>query len=305
LVILVVPLANSIMSAAWQKKAWVPAFAGMSGIEYVPKSAANADSALDLAAPGIGRNISLRAMTDFARRRELPCMKPIALKTLALAGLAATMLASTSAAASPVVVELFQSQGCSSCPPADANLAAIADRPDVIALSFAVTYWDSAAWKDTFAQPKFTARQWDYAHAFHHDDVYTPQLVVDGRRDGVGANPAEFAQLIGSVRGASGGPALTLSASAVTIGGAAPLARPADVWLVRYDPRTLQVPIRAGENGGKTLPHKDIVRELVRIGYWSGAPKTFSLPRSPDAAYRTAILVQSPAGGPILAAIKG
>src|SRR5580693_943584 len=88
--------------------------------------------------------------------------------------------------AHPVVVELFQSQGCSSCPPANANVMAIADRPDVLALSFGVTYWDSLGWKDTFASPKFTARQWDYAHGLGHSNVFTPQVVINGRRDGVG-----------------------------------------------------------------------------------------------------------------------
>ena len=84
----------------------------------------------------------------------------------------------------PTVVELFQSQGCSSCPPANANLDAVSGRPDVIALNFAVTYWDGLGWKDTFAKPQFTARQWDYAQAIHHSRCSTPQVVVDGRRDG-------------------------------------------------------------------------------------------------------------------------
>src|SRR5271167_2385816 len=107
---------------------------------------------------------------------ETPCNRPIArgellamtrrlAQILSLAILFTGSFASTAAVARPVVVELFQSQGCSSCPPANANLATVADRPDVIALSFGVTYWDDLGWKDTFAQAKFTARQWDYAHA--------------------------------------------------------------------------------------------------------------------------------------------
>jgi hypothetical protein len=227
------------------------------------------------------------------------------LQTIAILGLATTALSPTPAAARDVVVELYQSQGCSSCPPANANLNTIADRSDVIALSFGVTYWDQLGWKDTFAQPKFTARQWDYAHALHHADVFTPQVVVDGRRDGVGADPGEFARLIRPSSTGTGGPSLTLTTGAITLGAGPAPAQAADVWLVRYDPRTLQVPVRRGENGGKTLPHRNIVRQLVRIGDWTGRPATLRLPPATDPALRTAILVQLPRGGPILAAVKG
>ena len=90
-------------------------------------------------------------------------------------------------ASHPAVVELFQSQGCSSCPPANANVNALSQRADVLALSFAVTYWDRLGWKDTFAKPQFTERQWQYARAMRQQDVYTPQVVVNGRVEGVGA----------------------------------------------------------------------------------------------------------------------
>jgi hypothetical protein len=212
---------------------------------------------------------------------------------------------SASAGTRPVVVELFQSQGCSSCPPANANLARVADQPGVIALNFSVTYWDDQHWKDTFAQPKFTARQWDYAHAFGRGNVFTPQIVVDGRHDGVGADPGDFARLVGSGGADANGPAVSLAADAATIGAGAKPASDADVWLVRYDPRILQVPVKAGENGGRTLPHKDIVRDLVRIGGWNGTAESLPLPAASQPGLVTAILVQSPHGGPILAAAKG
>ena len=112
---------------------------------------------------------------------------------LGLAAAAMPLEARAADAVHPVVIELFQSQGCSSCPPAAANVAALADRPDVLALSFQVTYWDQLGWKDTFAEPRYTARQWDYAHAFHHDNVFTPQVVINGRASGVGVDPHELA----------------------------------------------------------------------------------------------------------------
>src|ERR1700761_305025 len=138
---------------------------------------------------------------------------------LRLASLAAVFAAPAAAAvAQPVVVELFESQGCSSCPPANANLATIAGRPDVIALNFAVTYWDGPGWTDTFGTKAFTARQWDYAHAFHRAQVFTPQVVIDGRRDGVGINPTEFVRLVGHGSAAPATPGLKLANGAVSIG---------------------------------------------------------------------------------------
>ena len=224
------------------------------------------------------------------------------LAALAAAGLAASP-ALAADAAHPVVVELFQSQGCSSCPPANANVAAISERPDVLALSFGVTYWDSLGWKDTFAAPAYTARQWDYAHGLGHGNVFTPQVVVNGRRDGVGVDRAELRGLLIAGDRGDTGPTVSIRPGAVTIG-AGPARGSADVWLVRYDPRVVQVPIKRGENGGRTLPHKNIVRQLARIGRWSGRPETLALPKAADPAFRTAVLVQAPAGGSILAAAR-
>jgi hypothetical protein len=204
--------------------------------------------------------------------------------------------------AHPVVVELFQSQGCSSCPPANANVMAIADTPEVLALSFGVTYWDSLGWKDTFASPRFTARQWDYAHALKHTNVFTPQVVVNGRVDGVGADRNDLRRLISAGDRGDGGPALAVTGKVLKIS-AAP-GRNADVWLVRYDPRIVQVPIKRGENGGRTLPHKNVVRELTRLGQWRGAAETLVLPPPADSTLKSAVLVQTLDGGPILAAAK-
>ena len=232
-------------------------------------------------------------------------MTPLPFRWLFLLSALAVGGCSARAGTRPVVVELFQSQGCSSCPPANDNLAKVADRTDVIALNFAVTYWDGQGWKDTFAQPAFTARQWGYAHGFGRGNVFTPEVVVNGRHDGVGAGTADFARLVGAGRGDVAGPAVSLSPAKVTLGSGAKPATAADVWLVRYDPHVLQVPIRGGENGGRTLPHKDIVRELVRIGGWSGAAEALGLPAATRPGLVTAVLVQAPGGGPVLAAAKG
>src|SRR5438477_473539 len=134
----------------------------------------------------------------------------------------------------PVVIEEFQSQGCSSCPPATANVNALAARPEVLALSFAVTYWDALGWKDTFASPAFTQRQWDYAHHAGRTNVATPQVIVNGGPAVTGGDLAELEQLAAKEGSPKGGPAIDAKNGAVALAsGKTP--QPATVWLVRYD----------------------------------------------------------------------
>jgi hypothetical protein len=241
--------------------------------------------------------ITMRGMTRIA----------LALGAAMTAGAGAWALAAPHAASGgvpgrPVVLELFQSQGCSSCPPANANLNAIADRPDVLALSFGVTYWDQLGWKDTFATPAYTDRQRAYARGLAAQ-LGTPQMVVEGREDLIGTNARELDAALRRARPAMDA-TVTLASGRVEIGaGQAPKAG-ADVWLVRYDPRVRQVAIQRGENNGKTLPHRDVVRELTRLGGWNSAPVRFAAPPSTDPALRTAVLVQGKDGGPILAAAR-
>jgi hypothetical protein len=200
----------------------------------------------------------------------------------------------------PVVVELYQSQGCSSCPPADAVLNTLADRNDVIALNFAVTYWDQLGWTDTFAKPAYTARQWDYAHASGRNNVATPQMIIGGRAAVLGSRPAEVDTAIAEARSALGGPAIRISGATIDIAASkAPMT--ATLWLVRYDPRTIAVAIRAGENGGRTIPHRNIVRELTPIGTWDGTASHFTLPAA-SPGLQTALILQAGRGGPILSA---
>ncbi len=206
-------------------------------------------------------------------------------------------------AAHPEVLELFQSQGCSSCPPANANVIALSGRRDILALSFEVTYWDNLGWKDTFDQPSFTARQYDYAKSLGHPNVFTPQVVVNGRRDGVGVDARALRGLLAAADRGDGGPMISIGSQTVGIS-AGTAGNGADVWLVRYDPRIIQVSIKRGENGGKTLPHKNIVRSLTRIARWTGRPLTLAIPPKADAAWKTAVLVQKSGGGPILAAAE-
>ncbi|MFM5885904.1 MAG: DUF1223 domain-containing protein [Novosphingobium sp.] len=205
-------------------------------------------------------------------------------------------------AAHPLVLELFQSQGCSSCPPANANLNALADRPDVIALSFAVTYWDKLGWKDRFAQPGFTARQYAYAASGHSDGVYTPQVVLNGRSALVGSDRAVLGRAMAAAGAVRGGPGLSRAGDRLRI--AAAPGQHGDILLVTYDPRSRDVPIRAGENSGRTLPHRNIVTDLRQLGTWSGAAQSLALPPPGDRALRRVVLIQQGSGGAIVAALR-
>ena len=200
----------------------------------------------------------------------------------------------------PAVVELYQSQGCSSCPPADLAVNGIADRPDVLALSFAVTYWDQLGWKDIFGDPAFTKRQWDYAHAGGRQNVATPQVIVNGRGAIVGNNRSDIDAAVARFDRGAGGPALSTDGRSVSVGAGK---GQATLWLVRYDPRTIPVAIRAGENGGRTIPHRNIVRQLTALGQWNGQPLRVALPPVP-AGLKSALLLQAGKGGPIVASRK-
>jgi hypothetical protein len=198
------------------------------------------------------------------------------------------------------VVELFTSQGCSSCPPANANLIRIKDRPGVLALSFNVTYWDYLGWKDTFGRKEFTDRQVTYEPALGESGPFTPQVVVNGAADTVGNRLSDIDALL--AKGPPAGmPALRLLADKVEIGAGTAPRGGADVWLVRYRPGVIEVPVARGENRGRTLGHANVVRSLARLGGWDGASVTLALPQAGD-GLATAVLVQGRNGGPILAA---
>ena len=207
--------------------------------------------------------------------------------------------AQAATAANPAVVELFTSQGCSSCPPANANLIALSDRPDVLALSFDVTYWDDLGWKDTFDSPAYTERQRAYETPLGENGPFTPQIVVDGKSDTVGNERSQIEALIAQSNRADA-PKIALTADRVSVDAGA---GSGDVWLVRYDPRVVQVPISRGENSGTTQPQKNVVHALTDLGPWQGSAKAYAITPEP-AGLKTAVLVQRGRGGPILAAAR-
>lgn len=205
-----------------------------------------------------------------------------------------------------VVVELFTSQGCSSCPPADELMGELAAHEDVIALSLHVDYWDYIGWEDTFAEPAFTARQHGYRIAAESTVVYTPQMIVDGERTVQGYRPMELAQLISeqaeapdpisiSVEGEGG----TYLIRAAAAGGALPVL---DVHIVSYSPHE-QVDVLRGENAGHLTNHYNVVRSWNVVAEWDGSAP-FSAQVTPQSDRPHVVLFQAQDHGAILGAAR-
>jgi len=221
-----------------------------------------------------------------------------------IAGLALTFLPGLAAARTPVIVELFTAQGCSSCGEANASIAKLADRPDVLPLTFSVDYWDYLGWTDTFAKPEFALRQKAYVARLALREPYTPQVVVDGRAQAGGLQTEKVDKLIEQAAASHGrAPDIAfITAHRVDVGAGVAPRGGADVWLVRYDPREQDVAIRKGDNRGQTVPHLNVVREITRLGAWKGRPTAYRLPPPPEDGLVTLILVQGSKGGRIMAA---
>lgn len=230
------------------------------------------------------------------------------LTVLALALLTMASAPAAGRAQEPLtVVELFTSQGCSSCPPADRLLGELAQMKGVLPLSQHVDYWDYLGWRDPFASPQATERQRSYARRFDLSYVYTPQMVIDGQIQTSGTNRRGILDTLGDE---ADRPHLEVSlrqtgARAVTVHvGAGAVDTPADVFLVLFD-RKHTTDVLRGENSGRTLSHFNVVRAFQRIGEWRGDAITLpvAMPAG-EAGDACAVIVQMPATGPILGAAR-
>jgi hypothetical protein len=215
------------------------------------------------------------------------------------------------------VVELFTSQGCSSCPPADRVLGELARDPHVLAISFPVDYWDYIGWKDTLATPTYTLRQQAYAKTSGRGDVYTPQAIINGIADAVGSDRTqiEAAESLTAKRAGVMSVPLKVAEQGGNINiavGAAPTGAPrnASVFLIALASKRTVI-VQRGENAGSTLTYSNVVRAITKVGEWNGAPANLqaSLEQAHlDGADAYAVIVQE--GGrespsTILAAAKG
>ncbi|MCJ2014515.1 DUF1223 domain-containing protein [Methylobacterium sp. J-076] len=206
------------------------------------------------------------------------------------------------AAARPVVVELFTSQSCSSCPPAEALIGDLArEGGDVLPLAYHVTYWNHLDWRDTFSLPAATERQHAYAERLG-DSVYTPQAVIDGRTSLVGSQESAVRAAIASARGGGDGVSVSLvreGGLSVRLGAGQGSGR---ITLVGFDPSHV-TPVARGENAGRTLVQANVVRSVAGIGRWTGTPQTLTVPW--PAGEAAAVIVQDEAGHVVGAARTG
>ena len=241
-------------------------------------------------------------------------MKHIARTLAGLAALAVLVpaVAQGGPAKRPVVVELFTSQGCYSCPPADRFLGLLAKRPGVLALSFHVDYWNYLGWRDPYSSHEATRRQRVYSWAMRRrGSVYTPQMVIDGKLQGIGSYTGTIDGLI-RIRQKAGGHIVDVALTrgktprtlALVVKGDNGAAGDCSVWLIYFD-KSHTTTIPRGENAGKTLTYYNVVREIRKIATYLGKDLALAVPRTgaKGARYdRAAVLVQQPKGGTIVGA---
>ncbi len=209
------------------------------------------------------------------------------------------------------VVELFTSQGCSSCPPADRLLTQMATNPAIVALSFSIDYWDFIGWKDTLAAPEFTARQRAYASVLGQPRVYTPEAVVDGAYDVVGSDKAAIERAIREAKETKAALSVPVrlkeSNGQLQIDvGAGNIEQPAEIYVLRVA-KSSTVTITRGENSGRKVTYTNVVRAIHKVGEWSGKPESLKLTELKGDNEGYVVLVQqgSPESpGTILAAAK-
>lgn len=207
----------------------------------------------------------------------------------------------------PVVVELFTAQGCSGCPDANRTLEAVANTPGVIALTYGVGYWDYLGWSDTFAKPEFAARQQAYRQALKLRNVSTPQVVIDGRRQVSGARSPELQAAIDAEAAARLHPPeieFRETGDRVGVGSGRPPRGGAEILAVIYQPGLQTVEVRQGDNRGQQVRHVNVVREVRRLGDWSGRPVLFALPGDSSSEDNVVVLVQAKADRRILSAAR-
>ena len=200
------------------------------------------------------------------------------------------------------VVELFTSQGCPSCPPADALLGELSSRSDILPLSEHVDYWDYLGWKDPFASSENTRRQRAYARRFGLSYVYTPQIVVHGNGQVAGADRDGVLRLIGQAKEL---PVIAIEVNRSPNGEIiarlqrTALPSPVDVWLVRFDPERTTA-IEHGENVGRRLQNYNVVRGFTRLAMWNGEAISYTVPALPGPNGMSALLLQQGEGGRIV-----
>jgi hypothetical protein len=182
------------------------------------------------------------------------------------------------------IVELFTSQGCSSCPPADKLIGELAEDPSIIALSMPIDYWDYLGWKDTLADARFSARQKAYSHMRGDRDVYTPQVVINGSVHVIGSDRAGIEGAISATGKSDAVMSVPVSMTVtnkqinVSVGASwGPTATHGEVWICSVS-KAVPIAIKRGENRGRELTYYNVVRNVLKVGDWNGSPGSWSVP---------------------------
>jgi len=201
------------------------------------------------------------------------------------------------------VIELFTAQGCAGCLEANARVEALAGQPGVIALTYAVDYWDYLGWQDTFARPEFSQRQRAYRRPLKLRAVGTPQVVIDGRRQVPGAQEAALVAAVEEEAARRVFPPeieFRETGDQVGVGSGRAPSGGAEVVAVVYRPGLQTVEIGSGDNRGRTVRQINVVRSVRKLGAWAGRPALYDLPRNLEADEAVAVLVQASANRQIL-----
>lgn len=227
---------------------------------------------------------------------------------------AAAMLAKPvlAAAERPVIVELFTSQGCSSCPAADAYFKVLKEEPGVVALSYHVDYWDYLGWRDTLGGAEFSQRQYDYAESRGDKNIYTPQTIINGSGHFVGSQRSKLSGAIDSARAENPGHWVDIAMSdnatdvMINISAGRPM-KEATLWLLAFTP-SISTEIKKGENAGSTVDYHNVVRKMVPAGMWHGDAAKIVLPKSsviPEDCKGWVALLQEGKVGRVIGAATG
>lgn len=209
------------------------------------------------------------------------------------------------------VVELFQSQGCASCPPTTPKILEATQNPNLLLLSYDVTYFDHTGWADTFANKKWDNRQRAYLKKWGRNTIYTPNVIADGVADGTGGGENELHDIVAKSRELrtqmpfhiivdTNETELRIDSDSMEVG-------IFDVCLVNYDPKVEIVKVKKGPNKGKKITHRSLVKDIIKIGEWNGGNVTIPMPdmsKMAGTGLETVAIVQGAMGGPIVAAQK-
>lgn len=206
------------------------------------------------------------------------------------------------------IIELFQSQGCKSCLPVVPMIHEAVNNPNQLLLTYNVTYWDQSGWKDTFGNPQWDQRQRAYVMKWGRNGIYTPQIVVNGVSDGIGSRQGEIQEIVMNAMDSRNQMNWTVEIEKINaelkITSNQFEAETHDVLIVKYDSMQQEIKIGKGPNKGKKMMHRNLVKEVMKVGEWNGGEAMIPLPEMMGNRFERVVILQAESGGAIVAALK-